>query len=148
MGILTHIKSKLVGSPKETPAQTDFDVELFVYAMIPESIGPIERGEKYEDQIEPLLTAEGLGSISGGGCSLGDPQPDGKRFIEYCGIDIDTTDRDAARALIRSALQKIGAPVGTELHFTKNGRQLQDAFSENGWLLEQPRTFLHPGLGV
>ena len=136
MGIFTRIKSKLVGPPKEAPAQADFDVELFIYIMIPESIGPIERGEKYEDKLEPLLSAEGLGTISGGGCSLGDPQPDGKRFIEYCGIDIDTSNRDAARTLIRSALQDIGIPVGTELHFTKNGRQLQDALSESGWLLE------------
>ena len=104
MGLLTRIKSKLVGLPKETPTQTDFDVELFVYVMTPESIGPIERGEKYEDQMEPHLAAEGLGTISGGGCSLGDPQPDGKRFIEYCGLD-----RDAARILIRGALQNIGS---------------------------------------
>ena len=148
MGIFSLIKSKLVGSNMESPPVPDFNIEQFIYIKIPDSIGPIDRGEKYEDKLEALLAAQGLGSISGGGSSLGDPQPDGKRFIEFCGIDVDSTDRDKVRALLRDTLPTLGAPIGTELHYTMAGCRLQDELGDNGWLLEQKRTFLHPGFNT
>ena len=148
MGIFSNIKAKLVGSSMSTPKESAFDIELFIYIKIPDSIGPIDRGEKYEDKLEPLLAAHGLGSISGGGCSLGDPQPNGKRFIEFCGIDVDTTDIDKVRELLRETLPTLGAPVGTQLYYTKTSRKLQDELGDNGWLLEQERTLLHPGFNI
>lgn len=148
MGIFSNIKAKLVGSSMSTPKESAFDIELFIYIKIPDSIGPIDRGEKYEDKLELLLAAHGLGSISGGGCSLGDPQPNGKRFIEFCGVDVDTTDLDKVRELLRETLPTLGAPVGTQLYYTKTSRKLQDELGDNGWLLEQERTLLHPGFNI
>ena len=40
----------------------------FIFVKIPESIGPIDRGEKYEDPlIEFLKERERLGEVTGGG---------------------------------------------------------------------------------
>jgi len=42
----------------------------FFYVLIPESLGPIDRGEKYED---PLIDALGeLGQVTGGGSQMGE----------------------------------------------------------------------------
>lgn len=63
-------------------------LEKFIYIKLPGNIGPLDRGELFEDQIDPMLEKEGLGSVSGGS-SLGDEQPDGSRQVAFCGIDVD-----------------------------------------------------------
>jgi hypothetical protein len=120
----------------------------FVYIKIPESLKPIPRGDKYEDPIQASLQALGLGEVTGGGSQLGDQQPDGTRPIEFCGIDVELTDLDRGRELLRGRLTTLGAPAGTELHFTVIDTKLQDELHPDGWVLDQPRTFLHPGFGV
>ena len=148
MSISSFLKSLLTSRPS-SPAQANaFDVEQFIYVKIPGEIGPMDRGEMFEDKIEPVLAEKNLGSVSGGGSSLGDARPDGSRPIEFCGIDIDTKSRDEALFVLRSLLPTLDAPIGTELHYTKNGQKLQDEFANNGWVLEKPRVFLHPGFGV
>jgi len=132
-------------SPTEAPP---FDPEDFIYVKLPGDIGPIDRGERFEDKIEPVLAARQLGTVSGGGSQLGDARPDGSRPILFCGIDIDTPARDDARAVLRDLLPTLAAPTGTELHYTKDGRKLQDELSDGGWVLEQARDALHPGLDV
>lgn len=146
MGIFSIIKSKLFGPQDDVPPEPELDVEQFIFIKIPDPVGPVERGSKYEDKLDPLL--DGVGSISGSGCFVGAPQPDGQRLIEYCAIDVDTTDRDKVRELLREALPKLGAPIGTALHYTENGQKLQDELGNGGWLLAQPRSFLHPGFGI
>ena len=66
--------------------------------MLPESLMPLERGDKYEDPIEATLNDLGLGEVTGGGSQLGDQQLDGTRPIEFCGIDVELTDLDQGRA--------------------------------------------------
>jgi hypothetical protein len=148
VSILSALKSILFGSRGSSAPQKKFNPEHFIYIKIPDPIGPLARGEKYEDTLEPLLAEKGCGYVSGGGSGLGDAMPDGKRPIEFCGIDVETTDPDNARAILRTALPSLGAPEGTELHFTRSEQKLQDQFTNEGWLLEQPRTFLHPGFSV
>ena len=148
MSISSFFKSLLSPRPSPPPEVNAFDVEQFIYVKIPGEIGPLDRGELFEDKIEPVLAEKSLGSVSGGGSSLGDARPDGSRPIEFCGIDIDTKARDEALAALRSLLPTLNAPVGTELHYTKSGQQLQDELSIGGWVLERPRVFLHPGFGV
>lgn len=125
-----------------------FDTEQFVYIKIPLAIQPMDRGERFEDEIDDALSAEGLGEVSGGGSLLGNPGPDGRRSIEFCGIDVDTDDREAALKVLRNLLPGLGAPPLTELHYTANGQRLQDAFLGHDWRIGEPRTFLHPGFGV
>lgn len=149
MGIIETIGSWFNGNRKvpEQPAKA-FDVENFIYIKIPGNIQPLERGELFEDKIDPVLAQDDLGSVSGGGSSLGDPRPDGTRIIEFCGIDIDATDRDRALTKLRELLPQLNAPVDTELHYTRGGVKLQDALAEGGWVLEMPRQFLHPGFDI
>ena len=44
--------------------------------------------------------------------------------------------------------RQLNIPLGTELYYTKNGQKLQDELAAEGWLLEKPRVFDHPGFGV
>jgi len=126
---------------------TDAEPDL-IYVFIPESIGPIDRGDKYEDPIIDELERLRLGEVSGAGCSLGDVREDGTRLIESCGIDVDTDDVDAARAALRGLHPKLGCPEGTQLHYSASSNRLQDEYRESGWSLEQTRTMLHPGFGI
>jgi hypothetical protein len=126
------------------------DAETFVYIMIPESIGPMNRGEKYEGPLTAALEREQAAEITGGGSQLGDERPDGTRPIESCGIDINVTDawtRESTLTLLRSELVGLGVPIGTELHYTIDGSRLKDQLVHGGWVQRQPRTFLHPGFG-
>ena len=119
-----------------------------IYVFLPESLGPIDRGDKYEDPIIDELERLGLGEVSGGGSSLGDQRPDGTRPIEFCGIDIDTDDLDATRAMLRNLLPQLGCPEGTQLHYRLSDKPLQDEFDGADWILGQDRTMMHPGFGV
>jgi hypothetical protein len=119
-----------------------------IYVYLPEQLGPIDRGDRYEDPIIDELERLGLGEVSGGGSSLGDPQPDGTRQIEFCGIDVDTDDVDATREALRALLQKLGCPAGTQLHYRVDDAPLQDEYDGSNWSLSQPRTMMHPGFGI
>jgi len=119
-----------------------------VYVFLPESLGPINRGEKYEDPIIEELERLGIGEVTGGGSSLGDERPDGTRLIEFCGIDVDTDDPVATRVALRALLPKLGCLAGTQLHFTVSGKPLQDEYDGESWTLENDRTMLHPGFGI
>ncbi len=147
MGILAKLKSVFQPSVGE-PASPQLDPEQFIYVKLPGNIQPIQRGAQFEDRIEPVLAEAGLGSVSGGGSSLADPLPDGRRLVAFCGIDIDTPERDAALTVLRDLLPKLEAPAGTELHYTRGGVKLQDEFTGAGWSTGRPRTFLHPGFAV
>jgi hypothetical protein len=120
----------------------------FVYVKIPEPLMPLDRGSKYEDPIDAALAELNLGGVTGGGSQVGDDRPDGTPSIAFCGIDIDVTDLEEARNRLRTILVELGALPGTEIHFTIRDEKLQDELRTDGWLLRQPRTFLHPGFGV
>ena len=78
----------------------------FFYVRIPESLGPIARGEKYEG---PLCQAIGdEGEVTGGGSQLGDGDS-----IEFCGIDVEVNDRIRGLAIIRKVMRTSGAPAQT-----------------------------------
>src|ERR1041384_1064010 len=70
-----------------------------LYIKIPEQIPPAERGKKYEDPLNELLSQHGLGEVSGGGTML---TKDKK--IEYVGVDIDVTDPQKAIPLLIAKL--------------------------------------------
>jgi hypothetical protein len=144
MKIISRIKEFFGQSPLVGDTQPPF----FVYVKIPEDIQPIARGEKYEDPLNDLLQALSLGEITGGGSQLGDDRPDGTPSIKFCGLDVDIVTLPEGLACLRERLPKLGAPIGTELHYSLGGRKLQDELHKTGWVVRQPRTFLHPGFGV
>jgi hypothetical protein len=97
------------------------DEPLFVFVRIPEAIEPLHRGEKYEDPLEQALESAGLGSVTGGGEMLSAPDEDGRREIEFCGIDIDLFDPQRGLELLRQELKRLDAPKGTILEYTLDG---------------------------
>lgn len=142
--------AKLLGrrpGPPE-PFRASVDADLFVYVKIPEDIGPLDRGAKYEDPLERLFSERRLGEITGGGSQLGEARPDGTTSIEFCGVDVQVTELEPSLALLREALPNLGAPDGTELHYTVRGARLLDAYAAGTWTIAVPRAMLHPGFGI
>ncbi len=141
---------KLFGSKAATGAQkaSELDEERFIYVMIPGDIQPLARGERFEDPLEDALREAGIGTISGGGSQLDDPYPDGRPRVAFCGLDVDVRNLEAGRQLIMQRMKTLGAPVGTELHYTIGAKKLLDRFSGDRWEEGLPRTMLHPGFGV
>jgi hypothetical protein len=82
----------------------------------------------------------GLGEVTGGGTGMGDEGPDGRREIQSCGIDVETSNVEGARAALRDFLPKLGCPAGTQLQFTLGERELQDEFDGSDWQIDQERT--------
>lgn len=80
----------------------------FFYVRIPESIGPMGRGDRYEDPLQEALSAADLGEITGGGSQLGEGDS-----IAYCGLDAIVSDRERGLAVIRETMQRLGTPTGT-----------------------------------
>lgn len=132
----------------ESVVAEDFDIEQFVYIKNPDAIQPLDRAEIFEDPIDAALKPRELGHVSGGGSLLGNARPDGTRPIEFCGIDVDTTNRDAALEILRNLLPDLGIPLGTELHYTTGSRRLQGRFIGADWAIGEPREFLHPGFDI
>jgi len=145
MSLISWLRQRLGLTPRSTasPPETHF-----VYIKIPEELGPMDRGERYEDPIQESLDSRGLGEVSGGGSQLGDEKSDGTRSIEFCGLDVELLDLERGRALLRTRLIELGAPQGTELHYTVGDVKLQDELGRDGWILDRPRSFLHPGFGI
>ena len=126
----------------------DFDVEQFIYIKIPDAIQPLERASLFEDPIDAALGPNDLGYVSGGGSLLGVEHPDGSRTIEFCGVDVETTDRDAVLRVLRDLLPTLVKPLAFELHYTAGGAKLQDRYVGTEWAIGEPRTFLHPGFDI
>ncbi len=84
------------------------DERFFFYVRIPESVGPLERGDRYEDPLQEALTAAALGEVTGGGSQLGEGDS-----IAYCGLDVVVADRTRGLAVIRETMQRLGAPPAT-----------------------------------
>lgn len=128
--------------------EDQFDVEQFVYVKIPAAIQPLDRGKLFENPIDAALAPKCLGHVSGGGSLLGDADPDGTRTIEFCGIDIDTTDRDGVLLILREMLPRLGVPLATELQYTSGSNKLQDRFLGSDWAIGELRESLHPGFDI
>ena len=96
---------------------------IFVFVKIPESIMPIDRGEKYEDPLDSSLKQAGLGEVTGGGSQLSEPDKEGARHIEWVGIDVDLTDLTSGLPLLKSELKRLGAPAGTTIEYEINGEK-------------------------
>lgn len=82
----------------------------FVLARIYENIQPIDRGERYEDPLQAVLEAKGVGQVTGGGSQLNE-----LGGIDYVDIEIELANLDEALDVVVEALENIGAPEGSEV---------------------------------
>jgi hypothetical protein len=81
---------------------------FFFYIRIHEDIGPVARGERYEDPLADALADAAIGEITGGGSQLGEGNS-----VEYCGIDVVVDDRGAGLELIRAKMRELRCPQNT-----------------------------------
>lgn len=93
----------------------------FVYVQIPESIMPVEREGKYGDPLDAALKKAGVGEVTGGGSQMSAPDKEGKRAVEWVGLDVSLTDFDKGLPLLKSELLKLGAPSATVLEYERKG---------------------------
>jgi hypothetical protein len=93
---------------------------FFFYVRIPGNIQPIERGERFEDPLQAALEKEKVGEVTGGGSQMGEG-----KTVEFCGLDVEVTDRDKGLRLIREVMRRLNAPAGTVIEeFLPNFREL------------------------
>src|SRR5919106_5038193 len=99
--------SKLFKSPASTPSA----VGDMVIARLNARAQPLDRGEIFEDPLDGILQAAGIGNITGGGTQLGE-----EGEIQFCDLEITVPEAsDAAPAAIHKALAGLGAPKGSRL---------------------------------
>jgi hypothetical protein len=108
------------------PAQSALNEKQFIFVKIPEDIMPIARGEKYEDPINAFLKKNNVGEVSGGGTMQSKPDANGHRRILYVGVDVDLTNFEQGLPLLKNELVKVGAPPGTVLQYTRNGKDYEE----------------------
>jgi len=94
-----------------------------VLARLHEYIEPIDRGERYEDPLNERLQAEGIGEVTGGGSQM-----DENFKIKHVDLEIYLADLDSAVSKLRSFLEDLGAPKGSELIFENDGKEIQIVF--------------------
>lgn len=83
----------------------------FLTIRLPLQIGPLERGEFWEDPLADLLDKQKIGEVTGGGTMLA---PEGG--ISYVDLEIALPDLDAARLdQLQEAMIGLGAPKNTQL---------------------------------
>jgi hypothetical protein len=90
-----------------------------------------------QTHIDAELRLAGLGCSEGGGTMLSVEDEDGESEILFCVCDVDATDVDGARALLRLHLPELGCPEGTLIQY---GENLEDRYDVNDWELAQLRT--------
>jgi hypothetical protein len=131
----TPTPTSAVPAPPKADAASDTH---FVYVKLPEALMPDERSAKYEEPLGASLEERDLGEVTGGGTQLGEKRADGKRGIEFCGVDVELTDLDRGRALLRKRLVQLGARPGTELQFERGETARVDRLEKSGWVLDRP----------
>jgi hypothetical protein len=109
--------------------------------VVPGDLDPFDRHYRFSIHIDAELRLAGLGcSVGGGtlyrGVDFEDPEDDGEDEIVSCILDVDATDVDGARTLIRLHMPELGAPAGTLVQY----RELEDRFDGERWHLGEPRS--------
>lgn len=103
---------------------------IFVFVKVPQSVMPIERGEKYENPLDAALKRELLGEVTGGGSQLSEPDAEDRRTVEWIGLDIELADLDRGLPFLKRELLRLGAPPGTTLEFKRAGKQVVESIQE------------------
>lgn len=110
----------------------------FFYVKLPVGKHSALSEYAFHDGLEAALAAQQLGSVLGWGASLSEPEADMPGHVAFHRIDIEVAEPARARALLKSALVELGAPAGTELHYTADGAAWQDVYGPAGWDDRQP----------
>jgi hypothetical protein len=97
------------------------DFSHVVLARVYEHIEPIDRGDRYEDPLQAILDTAKAGRVTGGGSQLGD-----LGGIAYANLELELANLDEVLGIVTAALEKAGAPQGSELIHVPDGRVLRE----------------------
>src|SRR5262245_371758 len=97
------------------------DFPHVVIARMYEHIEPIDRGARYEDPLQAVLDTAKAGVVTGGGSQLNE-----QGAIDYVDIEIELANLDGALGIVAEALERAGAPHGSELVHGEDGRVLRE----------------------
>src|SRR5262245_31201246 len=92
----------------------------FVIARLYEHIEPIDRGNRYEDPLQAHLDETGAGRVTGGGSQLS-----ATGSIEHVDLELELANLDGAIGAVCAALERSGAPKGSELIDGSDSRVLR-----------------------
>ncbi|MCD2323411.1 hypothetical protein LQ953_05205 [Sphingomonas sp. IC-56] len=106
----------------------------YMMIVLPEDLDPMERHLRYSVSLDAELRLAGLGCSEGGATMLSEENAHGARDVLFTVVDVDATDVDRARALLRLHLPELGCPVGTLIQYD----ELEDRYDGERWLLAQP----------
>lgn len=115
------------------------DTVLILVAM-PGDFDPFERHYRFAVHIDAELRLADLGYCSGGGTLYTNVEFDsdepGEDEQVTTILDVDATDVEDARALLRLHLPELGVPPGTLVQFGAR----EDRFDGARWHLDEPRS--------
>ena len=97
------------------------DFPHLVVARVYEHIEPIDRDDRYEDPLHATLEKSGIGRVTGGGSQLNE-----LGGIAHADIELELANVDEAQRVVVEALEAAGAPQGSELIQTSDGRVLRE----------------------
>jgi hypothetical protein len=92
-----------------------------VVARLYEHVEPIDRGNRYEDPLQAVLDETNTGRVTGGGSQLNE-----LGGIDYAEIELELSNLDEALRIVSAALEKSGAPKGSELIHAEDARVLRE----------------------
>ncbi len=92
-----------------------------VLARLHEHIEPLDRGERYEDPLQAVLEDAKIGQVTGGGSQMSE-----LGGIDYADIEIELANLDDGLRIVSEALEKCGAPQGSELINLGDSRVLRE----------------------
>lgn len=127
--MMTNPFSKFL-QPRQEPGETEL-----VFVILPGAIEPDDRESRFSQPLDAELRLAGIGYVSGGGTLLGEPDEDDECEVLYAGVDVDATDVEAARILLRDHLPYLGCPPNTKVQY--GGRQ--DRYDSECWFMDEPR---------
>lgn len=119
----------LLRGSRSAPVQADNAARFFVFVKVPEPLTPVERGQKYGDPLDEMLKREQLGEVTGGGSQLSEPDAEGRRSVEWVGLDVELLDLERGIPALKQELLRLGAPAGTTLEFKRAGSQIVESIS-------------------
>lgn len=115
----------------------------FVYVKIPLVAGVAQRLDTLHALVQDALAAGALGEISSWGSSLAGSGRGARAAATHHRLDIELGSLAAALPLLRQTLAAAPVPAGTELHYTEEGRPLQQCWSAAGWSTAVPSSATH-----
>lgn len=116
--------------------------DIYTPILLPGDFSPHERAYRFTALIDAELRMAGLGSGGGGSaiqaCDGDGDDDDGppEWYTLYSIIDLDVTELEAGRAMIREHLAELGCPPGTLVQFDER----EDRWDGESWHLAEPRS--------